>query len=74
MNAVTTDTRAAQIQAHHDAAHAAADKAIEHAKQAGALLLEVKAALPHGEFAKWVEVHLTAVSYTHLTLPTSDLV
>ena len=59
MNAVTTDTRAAQIQAHHDAAHNAADKAIEHAKQAGALLLEVKAALPHGEFAKWVEVHLT---------------
>lgn len=59
MNQVTTDTRAAQIQAHHDAAHAAADKAIEHAKQAGALLLEVKASLPHGDFTKWVEVHLT---------------
>lgn len=52
MNVITTDTRAAQIQAHHDAAHAAADKAIEHAKQAGVLLLEVKASLPHGEFNK----------------------
>lgn len=59
MNNVTTDTRAAQIQAHHDAAHNAADKAIEHAKQAGVLLLEVKASLPHGEFTKWVDVHLT---------------
>lgn len=59
MNHITTDTRAAQIQAHHDAAHNAADKAIEHAKQAGVLLLEVKASLPHGEFTKWVDVHLT---------------
>lgn len=53
------DARAQQIQAHHDAAHAAADKAIEHAKEAGRLLLEVKASLPHGDFSKWVSEHLT---------------
>lgn len=39
---VLTDTRAAQIQAHHQAAHAAADKAIEHAKEAGRLLIEAE--------------------------------
>lgn len=50
---------AQKIQAHHDAAHKAADKALVHAKQAGALLLEVKAALPHGDFSLWVEKHLT---------------
>lgn len=50
---------AQKIQAHHDAAHKAADKAIEHAKQAGVLLLEIKAALPHGDFSLWVEKHLT---------------
>lgn len=55
----TITDQAQQIEAHHAAAHAAADKAIEHAKQAGVLLLEVKASLPHGEFTKWVDVHLT---------------
>lgn len=58
MNQIATD-RAQKIQAHHDAAHAAADTAIEHAKEAGRLLLEVKASLPHGDFSKWVSQHLT---------------
>lgn len=56
---IITDPRAAQIQAHHDAAHTAADTAIEHAKEAGRLLLEVKASLPHGAFSKWVADNLT---------------
>lgn len=56
---IIADPRAAQIQAHHQAAHAAADKAIEHAKEAGRLLIEVKDSLPHGDFTGWVENHLT---------------
>ena len=39
---IIADPRAAQIQAHHQAAHAAADKAIEHAKEAGRLLIEAE--------------------------------
>lgn len=59
MNALAINDQAQQIEQHHAAAHAAADKAIEHAKEAGRLLLEVKAALPHGEFSKWVAERLT---------------
>lgn len=60
MNEVTTlSNHAQQIQSHHDAAHAAADSAIAHAKEAGRLLLEVKASLPHGEFTPWIEANLS---------------
>ena len=59
MTKLAINDQAQQIEQHHAAAHAAADKAIEHAKEAGRLLLEVKAALPHGEFSKWVAERLT---------------
>ena len=49
---------AQKIMLHHNAAHVAANSAISHAKEAGRLLLEVKAALPHGEFTPWIEANL----------------
>lgn len=44
-----------EIQHHHREATAAAGVAIKHAIEAGRLLIEVKAQLPHGEFGDWVE-------------------
>ena len=40
----------------------------------GALYVRVKVALPAGRSTTTAEAGLAAVSYTHLTLPTSDLV
>ena len=48
----------AEINAEHAEAVKHADKAIEHAKRAGALLLEVKATLEHGAFLPWVDANL----------------
>lgn len=45
---------AAEITEAHALATKYADQAIEHAKRAGQLLLEVKAQLPHGEFLPWL--------------------
>lgn len=42
------------INRHHAAATRTANEAIQHAKEAGRLLLEVKATLPHGEFILWL--------------------
>ncbi len=53
-----TQSHAPQIAAEHEAAQQHADKAIEHAKRAGALLLEVKAQLDHGQFLPWIDDHL----------------
>jgi len=50
---------ASEINEHHAIAMAKAGEAIHHAKEAGRLLLEVKAALPHGEFGKWLEQNIT---------------
>jgi len=52
-------TIASEINEHHAIATAKAGEAIQHAKAAGRLLLEVKAALPHGEFGKWLEQNIT---------------
>jgi hypothetical protein len=52
-------TIAADIDRHHAEAIACAASAVEHAKAAGTLLLQVKAQLPHGEFLPWVQAHLT---------------
>lgn len=49
---------ATQINAAHQQAIAHADKAIDFAKQAGDLLLVLKADLRHGEFLPWVENNL----------------
>jgi hypothetical protein len=51
-------TIAADIDRHHAEAIACAASAVEHAKAAGTLLLQVKAQLPHGEFVPWMQAHL----------------
>lgn len=44
-----------EINRRHLLAHAAANDAIEHAKAAGVLLLEIKSRLRHGQFLRWVK-------------------
>lgn len=51
-------TAAAEINRLHDLAGQHAALAVEHAKRAGSLLLEVKAQLPHGEFLPWVRANV----------------
>ncbi|MCB1810092.1 MAG: hypothetical protein KDJ99_34420 [Candidatus Competibacteraceae bacterium] len=57
MNTVSLSNHAERINNHHDAAQAAAQSAIEHALQAGQLLIEVKASLAHGELTAWINQH-----------------
>jgi hypothetical protein len=56
--------QAAEIRRHHDAVHAAARTAIEHALAAGRLLAEVKETLPHGAFEDWLAANCTFSSRT----------
>lgn len=51
-------TAAAEINRLHELAGQHAAQAVEHAKRAGALLLQVKAQLPHGEFLPWVRANV----------------
>lgn len=46
------------INHHHQLACLRADEAVNHAVQAGKLLLDVKATLPHGEFGSWLQSNL----------------
>lgn len=48
-----------EINREHALALRHADKAIEHAKRAGELLIEVKNALPHGEYLPWLAENVT---------------
>ena len=48
-----------QINTHHQNAMKQASDAVKSAEAAGKLLLEVKAALPHGEFTKWIKENLS---------------
>jgi hypothetical protein len=57
MTAVATMTTAANINAAHLLAQKHAGEAIAHARTAGALLLQVKAELPHGGFLPWLAAH-----------------
>jgi len=52
-------TAAAEINREHDLALQHAEQAVEHARRAGALLLDVKATLPRGEFIPWVQKNVT---------------
>lgn len=79
MKTVSLSNHAERINNHHDAAQAAAQSAIEHALQAGQLLIEVKASLAHGELTDWITQHCrfstrTAQAYMRLAkqLPTLD--
>ena len=49
---------AAEINRHHGLAVARAGEAIQHVIAAGKLLLEVKAALPHGQFGEWMAANI----------------
>ena len=46
---------ASQINAEHEACHAAMRESVEHAVRAGELLIEAKAGVPHGEWAGWID-------------------
>lgn len=50
-------TYAADINRHHQQAQAHASQAIEHAIEAGRLLLQAKEQLPHGQFLPWLEAN-----------------
>ncbi len=52
----------AEINREHELAINAYDTAREHGLRVGALLLQVKAELPHGKFGKWLAENVTAVS------------
>lgn len=49
---------AADIRREHQAAQACAGQAVEHAKRAGELLVEAKAAVPHGEWLPWLTTNV----------------
>lgn len=49
---------ASDINHHHQLACLRADEAVSHAVQAGKLLLNVKATLPHGEFGDWLQSNI----------------
>lgn len=51
---LTFESHGTEINRLHLLAHAAANDAIEHARAAGVLLLEVKKKLKHGKFLHWV--------------------
>ncbi|HRP94893.1 MAG TPA: DUF3102 domain-containing protein [Rhodocyclaceae bacterium] len=55
----TTDSTAADIERHHQLALRHASTAVEHAREAGRLLLEVKATLQHGEWLGWLTAHVS---------------
>jgi hypothetical protein len=57
MNNVTT-TAAAEIERHHRLASEHANAAIEHAVEAGRLLLQVKTQLMHGEWLPWLKANV----------------
>ena len=63
MTALTTTTTAltvtaAAIQTEHKAAQRCASEAVAHAIRAGELLIEAKAALPHGAFGAWLAANV----------------
>ena len=53
---------AAQINAAHENACSSVRTALEHAREAGDLLLEAKRQLGHGAWLRWLRQHCTAVS------------
>jgi hypothetical protein len=58
---ILTTTLATQINAEHQAAGQAAQSALEHARRAGELLIEAKAALSHGTWLPWLAEHCPTI-------------
>ena len=54
-NLPALDALADRINAEHEACHSAMQKGLEHALEAGRLLLEAKKGLPHGEWLPWLK-------------------
>ena len=54
-NLPALDALADKINAEHEACRSAMRKGLEHALEAGRLLLEAKKGLPHGEWLPWLK-------------------
>ncbi len=54
-NLLALDALAARINTEHEACRSAMQKGLEHALEAGRLLLEARKGLPHGEWLPWLE-------------------
>lgn len=63
MTPALVDT-ATEIRTEHEAAQRCASEAVAHAIRAGELLLEAKAALPHGEFGAWLAANVECSART----------
>ena len=61
-NLPALDALADRINAEHQACHAAVKKGLEHALEAGRLLLETKAGLAHGEWLPWLKENCPDIS------------
>ena len=59
LNTVQNNEFAKQINELDALAKTHATKAVDYARQAGAMLLKVKGELPHGQWVAWVEENLT---------------
>jgi hypothetical protein len=55
---------AREIEREHQAAYGKAREALEHARRAGELLLQAKAAVGHGQFGKWLTEHVSFAERT----------
>ncbi len=66
------NTLATEINVEHQAAYAKAGEALQHARRAGELLVQVKAEVGHGAWLPWLKAHCsfserTAQGYMRLT-------
>lgn len=61
MNDITTNPGAigAEINKHHALAQRAAGEAVEHAREAGKLLLQMKAGMEHGQWLPWLAANVS---------------
>ncbi len=55
---------ASEIDREHQAAYGKAREALQHARRAGELLLQAKAAIGHGAFGKWLTEHISFAERT----------
>ena len=63
-SAVVLANLAQRINTEHEAARAAMRKGLEHALNAGEMLIEAKAAVPHGEWLPWLETNCSVSERT----------
>ncbi len=63
-SAVVLANLAQRINTEHEAARAAMRKGLQHALNAGELLIEAKAAVPHGEWLPWLETNCSVSERT----------